>query len=109
VTRSTSILIRVSPEEAETFKAAAQRAGLGVGPWLRSLGGEAARRTCPHHRLSVTKELGNGVPAAARCDDCGYTWDALALAGRPESFGPDPAPAGRERAPVRRKSAKSGT
>jgi hypothetical protein len=38
MTRSTSILIRVTPEEAEAFKAAAKAAGLGVGPWLRMLG-----------------------------------------------------------------------
>jgi uncharacterized protein (DUF1778 family) len=47
VTRSTSILIRVSPEERETLKAAASRAGLGLGPWLRSLGMREARKSEP--------------------------------------------------------------
>jgi hypothetical protein len=45
VTRAKSILIRVAPEERETLKAAAERAGLGLGPWLRSLGMREARKS----------------------------------------------------------------
>lgn len=44
VTRSASILLRVTPEERERLAAAATRAGLGLGPWLRSLGLREARK-----------------------------------------------------------------
>lgn len=47
MTRSTSIVIRVTPEEAEALKRGAARAGLGVGPWLRSLGMREAKKSEP--------------------------------------------------------------
>ncbi len=45
--RSKTVPIRMSEEEHERLAAAATRAGLGLGPWLRSLGlreAAAARR-----------------------------------------------------------------
>lgn len=43
--RSTgAVLVRLSPEERERLRAAADRTGVGIGPWLRMLGlREAAR------------------------------------------------------------------
>jgi len=38
-----AVLIRLTTEEHERIKEAAQRSGLGVGPWLRSLALLAAR------------------------------------------------------------------
>lgn len=36
--RSVTVLIRLTVEEHRTLVAAGRRAGLGLGPWLRSLG-----------------------------------------------------------------------
>ena len=40
---ASAVLIRLTTEEHERIKEAAQRSGLGVGPWLRSLALLAAR------------------------------------------------------------------
>lgn len=37
-TRTKMVPIRMTPEEVEALTEAARRAGLGLGPWLRSLG-----------------------------------------------------------------------
>ena len=42
--RTSPILIRLTEEEHAAFREAAKRAGLGVGPWLRSLGMREAAR-----------------------------------------------------------------
>jgi hypothetical protein len=42
-TRPRQIIIWLGVEEHATMVAAAKRAGLGLGPWLRSLGLAAAR------------------------------------------------------------------
>ncbi len=42
--RSGAVLILLTPEERERLREAAATAGLGLGPWLRSLGLAAARR-----------------------------------------------------------------
>lgn len=36
-TRSVAVLVRLTPKERERLTAAAQRAGQGLGPWLRDL------------------------------------------------------------------------
>ena len=41
-TRSTAILIRLTPAERTRIESAADARGLGAGPWLRSLGLTAA-------------------------------------------------------------------
>lgn len=38
MTRTKPIVIRLTPEEWQRFDAAAKRAGIGLGPWLRMLG-----------------------------------------------------------------------
>lgn len=45
--RTKLIPIRMSDEEVRTLKAAAARAGLGLGPWLRSLGMREAAKVKP--------------------------------------------------------------
>jgi hypothetical protein len=42
--RDGAILIRLAPEERETLTTAAEKAGQGLGPWLRSLGLREAQR-----------------------------------------------------------------
>lgn len=37
-TRDTAILVRLTADERRRLEESARRAGLGVGPWLRSLG-----------------------------------------------------------------------
>jgi hypothetical protein len=37
-TRSVAVLVRLEPAERKRLTEAARRAGLGIGPWLRSLG-----------------------------------------------------------------------
>lgn len=45
------IVVRLTPEEHATLTAAAQRLGLPLGPWLRSLGmREAQKRERPAAR-----------------------------------------------------------
>jgi hypothetical protein len=39
-----AVLVRLTTEEHERLRAAAERAGLGLGPWLRSLGLREAGR-----------------------------------------------------------------
>ena len=39
------VLVRLTPEERERIREAATRSGLGVGPWLRSLGLREAERS----------------------------------------------------------------
>jgi hypothetical protein len=36
--RTAALMIRLLPEEKKALQAAARRAGLGLGPWLRMLG-----------------------------------------------------------------------
>jgi hypothetical protein len=42
--RSGAVLVLLTPEERGRLKEAAQREGLGVGPWLRALGLREAGR-----------------------------------------------------------------
>jgi len=45
--RSVTVPIRMTPEERRRLAAAASRAGLPLGTWLRSIGLAAARRSPP--------------------------------------------------------------